>query len=350
MKDALINRYKQMRTERFLKQTCGKSYAFVGMGQHSLTNLYPALAHLQVPLKYICVTSDRKAQLISQKFQGVKATARLDDILADDAVGAIFLAASPAVHYSLASKILSSGKALFVEKPPCQTLAELEQLQALQQKHHVSVVMTGLQKRYAPVTALLRKRLAREELISYDLHYLTGAYPEGDALTDLYIHPLDLVNDLFGQPEVMACQQTDHNSFLLMLRHQNVTGTLELSTAYTWTGAEETLKVCTRKGIYLMTQMEQLTFTPKPGTILGIPMEKVMPHCRQTEYLCERNNFSPIPANNQVVSQGFMAEISAFVDAVEGRGSNILTSLASIRGTYLTIESLRQATAPTANV
>ena len=56
----LINRYKRMRTQRYLNETYRCQYAFVGMGQHSLTNLYPVLHYLQVPLKYICVTSERK--------------------------------------------------------------------------------------------------------------------------------------------------------------------------------------------------------------------------------------------------------------------------------------------------
>lgn len=63
----LINRYKRIRTEHYLRQTYKKQYAFVGMGNHSLTNLYPVLYYLGVPLKYICVTSTRKAKLIEQK-------------------------------------------------------------------------------------------------------------------------------------------------------------------------------------------------------------------------------------------------------------------------------------------
>ena len=52
----LIERYKRIRTKHFLAQTYQYSYAFVGMGQHSLSNLYPVLHYLGVPLKYICVT------------------------------------------------------------------------------------------------------------------------------------------------------------------------------------------------------------------------------------------------------------------------------------------------------
>ena len=61
MKQQIINRYKRLRTEQYLCRTYRNDYAFVGMGQHALTNLYPVLHHLGVPLKYICVRSERKA-------------------------------------------------------------------------------------------------------------------------------------------------------------------------------------------------------------------------------------------------------------------------------------------------
>ena len=114
----LIDRYKRLRTEHFLAQTYQCSYAFVGMGQHSLTNLYPVLQYLGVPLKYICVTSERKARLIERKLPYMKATTSLDDILADEAIKGVFVSASPSAHFSLASRILQSAKSLFIEWLP----------------------------------------------------------------------------------------------------------------------------------------------------------------------------------------------------------------------------------------
>ncbi len=329
----LIDRYKRIRTERFIAQTYQCSYAFVGMGQHSLTNLYPVLHYLGVPLKYICVTSERKARMIERK-HSVKTTDSLDIILNDDEVKGIFVSASPSAHFSIASQILKSGKSLFIEKPPCQTLAELDALIDLQRLHGSAVAMVGLQKRYAPAVQILRKRIGKEHLINYDLHYLTGAYPEGDALIDLYIHPLDLVTFLFGKPEIIACQQVGIGSYILMLRHHHIVGTLELSTAYTWTAAEESLKVCTSKGIYRLSQMEGLTFEPTSSTILGIPIEKVRLSNENVEYLYHRNNFTPTLPNNQVYSQGYFSELQTFVDAVEGSPAPILTDLQSVRPVY----------------
>ena len=215
-----------------------------------------------------------------------------------------------------------------------RTLRELDALIDQQRLYGSPVTLVGLQKRYAPAVQILQKRLRKEHLISYDLHYLTGAYPEGNALLDLYIHPLDLVCFLFGTPDIIACQQVAPASYILMLSHPHIVGTLELSTAYTWTSAEETLKVCTSKGIYRLSQMEELTFEPKPSSILGIPIEKVHTQNRTIEYVYARNNFTPTLSNNQIYSQGYYSEIQSFITSIEHGHSSILTDIASIKPTY----------------
>ena len=338
----IINRFKRMRTEWFLHQTYQCSYAFVGMGQHSLTNLYPVLHYLGVPLKYICVTSERKARLIEQKFPDVKATTSLNEILNDEAVKGIFVSASPTAHFSIASQVLRSGKSLFIEKPPCRTLEELDTLIDLKRLHGSPGVMVGLQKRYAPAVQLLKKRLNKEHLINYDLHYLTGVYPEGDALLDLFIHPLDLVCFLFGKPEILAYHQIAEGSYILMLRHPHIVGTLELSTAYSWTDAEESLKVCTRSGIYRLSQMEELSFTPSSRTVSGIPMEKLRPHKKTVEYLYQNNSFTPILSANRVYSQGYYNELATFVEAVEHHDSHVISTLETIKDTYRLMDNLKR--------
>ncbi len=238
--------------------------------------------------------------------------------------------------------MLHSGKSLFIEKPPCQTLEELDTLIALQQQYGIPIAMVGMQKRYAPAIQLLKKRLNKERLINYDLHYLTGAYPEGDALLDLYIHPLDLVCFLFGKPEILAYHQIAKDSYILMLRHPHIVGTLELSTAYSWTDAEESLKVCTCSGSYRLSQMEELSFTPSSRTVSGIPMEKLRPHKRTIEYLYQNNSFSPILSANQVYSQGYFNELATFVEAVEHHDSHIISTLETIRDTYRLMDNLKR--------
>lgn len=336
----LINRYKRMRTERYLNQTYHCQYAFVGMGQHSLTNLYPVLHYLQVPLKYICVTSERKARLIERKFKGIKATTRLDDILNDEDVKGILVAASPSAHFSIASCVLQSGKSLFIEKPPCQSVNQLQELIAMQEASGSRVAIVGLQQRYTPAVQTLKRRLKGERLFNYDLHYLTGAYPEGDALLDLYIHPLDLATWLFGKAEIVSYLEIDKHSYILMLRHQHIVGTIELSTCHCWQDARQSLTIHTRSGSYRLNQCEELSFVPKLPVVAGIPVEKIRPRHQLVEYLYRRNGFSPTIAGNTIYTQGFFQEISTFVNAVEGKRSDVLSDLQSIEPTLKLIDGI----------
>ena len=329
-----------MRTERYLNQTYKCQYAFVGMGQHSLTNLYPVLHYLQVPLKYICVTSDRKAQLIERKFKGIKATTRLDDVLRDENVKGVLVATSPSAHFTIASRVLQSGKSLFIEKPPCQSVAQLKALTAMQQASGSGVAMVGLQQRYAPAVQILKRRLKGERLLNYDLHYLTGAYPEGDALLDLYIHPIDLATWLFGKAEIVSFLEIDEHSYILMLRHQHIVGTIELSTCHSWKDARQSLTVHTSSGTYRLNQCEELSFVPKLPVIAGIPIEKIRSRRQSVEYLYSHDGFSPTIANNSIYTQGFFQEVSTFVNAVEGKKANVLTDLQSVEPTLKLIDEI----------
>ena len=146
---------------------------------------------------------------------------------------------------------------------------------------------------------------------------------------------------LFGKPEVLACHRVASNSYILMLRHPNIAGTLEISTNYSWGTAQESLKVCTSKGIYRLSQMDELTYESSPSTILGIPSEKVHPYNKTIEQLYNRNNFTPTLPNNQVHSQGYFTEIQTFADAVEGHETHILSSIETIKSTYQLIETIR---------
>ena len=160
-------------------------------------------------------------------------------------------------------------------------------------------------------------------------------------MLDLYIHPLDLVCHLFGKPEIIACRQVAKDSFILLLQHAHIVGTLELSTAYSWTEAEESLKVCTHSGIYRLSQMEELTFTPTSSTVFGIPMEKLH-HRHETKGLFfHRNNFTPTLVNNQVYTQGYYSEIEAFVCQIEEGKTKVTTGLMSVRGTYELLQAIQ---------
>ncbi len=338
-----IRRYKDIRCTRWLNSTYEACYGFVGIGKHSIENLFPVLSYLQVNPKWICCRSEEKARLIAEKFKHTKGTVNIDDVIRDENVKGVFIAASPKANYLIANKMLNTGKSVFVEKPPCYSMQELEHLIEAEAKNHC-MTMVGMQKRYAPTTCILKRHLKKGTVFSYHFRYLTGAYPEGNPLYDLFIHPIDLVCFLFGKAEVVACEKMERKgvvTFFVILNHGNSTGTMELSTAYSWNDAVECLSVNTTDGVYELHQMESLTYSPKRGSMFGIPLDKVFNKNTRILQLFSRDNFAPIMANNQIVTQGYYDEIKTFLDLVERKTDKSLSTLQSMRDTYAVLETLQ---------
>lgn len=337
----LIDRYKHFRSTSLLRHNYIGKYAFVGIGNHSMNNLYPVLAFLHVPLKYVCCKSADKLPLIEMAYPGVHATTSLQEILADEEVKGVFVSTTPQAHFVIATEVLKSGKALFIEKPPCQDMDELARLMDLQ-KEHGTIVEVGLQKRNSPIMRVLQKELKKcKGSVCYNLKYLTGAFPEGDALLDLFIHPLDCMTYLFGEAQVKCVESVGNHTLMLILEHHCATGILELSTDYSWNDAREHWTINTGRGVYEMEQFDSLTFRHKPQILMGIPMEKVFPCGKATISLFERNNFVPLRENNQIVSQGYYDTIKGFVDAVEVKKSLASSPLKLLTITYSLIENIR---------
>ena len=210
-------------------------------------------------------------------------------------------------------------------------------------------IVVGLQRRFAPASLILQKRLRSEGKRHYHYRYLTGLYPEGDALLDLFIHPLDYVTFLFGKAKVKTaeemCSKDGGQTLFLVLEHQGITGMLELSTDYSWQDAQEQLSISTDRGQYILDRMERLDFSPRHSAIWGIPLEKVFPNNATVVNLYGRNSFVPTVGNNQIVSQGFFSEIQVFADMIENRRKdNHAFGLESVKHVYSLMAEIKNCT------
>ena len=337
MLSPLIDKYKAFRKKKQLSQYSSYtvSYAFVGVGNHSLSNLYPVLDYLGVPLKYIYSRTLENAELTAKKYNA-KATDDLNLILNDDEIKGVFVCTHPDSHFVLAKQILSAGKALLIEKPPCKTTEELQELIRLSVNQTVQV---GLQKRYATVYQKIKKQMKSPQ--SYRLNFQTGAYPEGNSLWDLFIHPLDLAVFLFGDVKSSTIKQSQNKetSFVLLEHTSGVVGNLELSTDYSWTAPQESLVVNTKTGVFSSDGLFELSFIEKSKTLAGIPLEKVFPKPIQQHILLSNKGFVPIAENNSLTLQGYYGEISAFISVVE-KGKGDLANFTDLSESYRLLDEI----------
>ncbi|GHU62174.1 hypothetical protein FACS1894123_02670 [Bacteroidia bacterium] len=343
--DTPIELYKWKRKQRNIQKVYASKYAFVGIGNHSLHNLYPVVDYLRVPLKYIVCKSQRSVDLVKQNYIALTATNDYDETLNDGEIKGVFICANPNSHFELALKALRAKKNVFVEKPVCLSSGDLESLISAE-KESGSFCTVGMQKRYSTCTSILKKRLKKDNLLSYNYRFQVGAYPEGNPYWDIFIHPVDWLIFLFGKARILSVVETNHGkgrlSVMLHLKHDaDLVGSVEISTEYGWSLPLEELSVNTEKGVYEMRNHQLLTYTTKPDTFLSIPTEKILPFTTEKQYLFDGNNFLPVFQNNQLVLQGYFVEIQTFVDQCEGKKANNLSSLESLRDTYHILEQIQ---------
>ena len=337
--NAILDRYKRLRKGRWLSLSFGQRYAFVGIGGHSLSNLYPCLHHLGAPLKYVCTRHKLQAEQMAKRFANCRGTDNLEEVLEDSEVRGVFICANPESHEALSRSVLESGKDLFVEKPPCSTLAELKELSKLA-RGRVSVV--GMQKRYGQVNKQLKRRTAAQAVRTYRMVYGIGRYPEGDALTDLFIHPIDNLLFLFGGCEEVLVRPHPWG-YLLLCRHKTgALGQVELSCGYSWQAVQDHLTLHTDSWVYEADYPFHLQGEKKSAVVWGFPTEKMLSRSRKRHIFEENTGKIPLAEQNSLHAQGYFAEIETFLSLCEGRRAENLSPLSSLHETYALLEEIRR--------
>jgi predicted dehydrogenase len=114
-------------------------------------------------LTWVCDESPEQLALFRGRFPQAQATARFEDMLADDTLGAVIIATPVPTHYELAMQALAAGKHVLVEKPPAMRAAEMDELVALAAERDL-VLMPGHLLLYHPGVQKLKELIDGDEL------------------------------------------------------------------------------------------------------------------------------------------------------------------------------------------
>jgi len=333
MLDYLLSRYKRINQQTLLKQPAQykKKYAIIGTGTHSLTNLYPCIWHLGIPVKYIYSASPENAAAAAGRWKDCTGTGDLNTILNDTSIAGVFLSTRPQLQAGMAKQLLQHNKQVFVEKPVGFSIGELKEVIAAQKNN---ICQVGLQRRFSSVMEILRK--TSKDVTGYNYRFLIGPYPEGNCIYDIFIHPVDFIVQLFGTPSIdhVSVQKDSMGlTCFIVLSHGSVKGMLELSTHYSWQQPLDEITINTKSKTITAKYPDHASALVKPTRLFNIPVEKIMPKPLQKEIYLD-STFVPSASMNSLHLQGFYPQLKHFADTVENNRPAAFSKLESLLPVY----------------
>ncbi|HEX2255863.1 MAG TPA: Gfo/Idh/MocA family oxidoreductase, partial [Afifellaceae bacterium] len=145
-----------------------------------------------------------------------------DAIIADPAIDAVVIATRHGSHAGLVLQALDAGKHVFVEKPLCLTLSELEAIEsrcaALAEAGGAPVLMVGFNRRFAPHVVKMKALLGtlagpKAFVVTVNAgavppgHWTQDSEEGGGRIVGEACHFVDLLRHLAGCP-IAGCSKT----------------------------------------------------------------------------------------------------------------------------------------------
>ncbi len=156
-----------------------------------------------VELAWICDADEQTRTTLAEAFPEARATADLDELLADPELDAVAVATPVPTHAALAQRVMAAGKNCFVEKPLAQSAADAEQVVEAARAAG-RTLMVGHLLEYHPGLEMLNDLATTGEL--GDIHYIYGnrlnlgkLRAEENALWSLGAHDVSVLLRLAGE-------------------------------------------------------------------------------------------------------------------------------------------------------
>jgi predicted dehydrogenase/threonine dehydrogenase-like Zn-dependent dehydrogenase len=312
---------------------------FIGAGNFAKSVLLPALARQSdVILTGLCTATGMSGVETGKRHGFGFATTNIDELLADPATQAVFVATQHHTHAAFLTKALQAGKHVFVEKPLCTTPEELdgidELLRSLPQPG--PCLMVGFNRRFSPHAAAIREAFARRStplVVNYRIN--AGVAPTdswvqdpergGGRVIGEVCHFIDLAEFLVGSvPETV---------FAASIRTSDRRTVAEDSLVVTLTYADGSLATIQ----YLAHGSSQV---PKErGEVCADGATAILDNFRQTTF--HGGSGRGVKGGQD---KGFDGEVAAFLTAVRSGGAWPIAyeSLAcTTRVTFAILQSLR---------
>ncbi len=142
--------------------------AFIGAGSYAQGNLLPNLPKNDpnIVCRGVMTSSGTTSKRVAERYGFEFCTSNENDILINEDINSVFIATRHDTHARFVLGALKAGKHVFVEKPLClneKEQAEIREayLAADRQDGVRTHVMVGFNRRFSPLTVLLKKKIGK---------------------------------------------------------------------------------------------------------------------------------------------------------------------------------------------
>jgi len=125
------------------------SLAVIGSGNYASAVLIPAFKSTGAYLKTVASSGGVSSVHAGRKFGFTETTTAADDVFLDAKINTVVVTTRHDNHACFVLKALTAGKHVFVEKPLCLTLDELQDIETAESSS-TAMVMVGFNRRFAP--------------------------------------------------------------------------------------------------------------------------------------------------------------------------------------------------------
>ena len=134
--------------------------SFIGSGNYATSSLIPAFKNSGAKLINVASANGVSGMHTGRKFGFDKTTTDNDSIFNDPNTDAIVITTRHNSHADFVIKAIVSGKHVFVEKPLCLKLEELNEIEAVYDRSESKpIIMVGFNRRFSPQILRIKKLL-----------------------------------------------------------------------------------------------------------------------------------------------------------------------------------------------
>jgi predicted dehydrogenase/threonine dehydrogenase-like Zn-dependent dehydrogenase len=159
--------------------------SFIGAGSYAQGNLLPNIpGDGKIQKIGVLTNNGTTSKRVAEKFKFQFCASKEEDIL-NEKTNTLFIATRHDSHAPYVIKGLKAGMNIFVEKPLCLSLEELEEIRLLKNNSN-KAVMIGFNRRFAPFSKIIKNKLGNGPMtMIYRVN--AGAIPKDSWIQDMEI-------------------------------------------------------------------------------------------------------------------------------------------------------------------